>query len=252
MSRDPRVVPNPLAAPATTAAPELVEELFRHPREGACAYKLLTVRGWTGQLVTNVLFRVRYVGDDLYTEAEYRVLTPVAGLDEAIERVMSDPWRRFDSWVRLFFSVPLVAAAAPLRTVRRFVEGMDEKSVSLARAWDAQHNRFYDRGGSASVRALVGESFDGAARYRVYLEYLDREMYLKVIERQLVEGLADALDSFGVDSSVFRSRSSVIYNSGVIVGGATINGENVSIGNQSIAAQVKDAVGSAVRRVTDG
>ena len=181
------------------------------------------------------------------------MLTPVGGLEQAQERLTADPWHLFAGWARTFLSVPFLVATAPLRVIRQFIEWMDEQTASGREGWDARRNAFYDRGGSDSVRQLVGESSDGVARYRVYLEYLDREMHLRVIERRLVEEFAIALDAFGVDTTAFRGRSSVIYNSGVMVSGATIKGENVAIGNQaSITTQIKDAVSALAQRATSG
>ncbi len=62
---------------------------------------------------------------------------------------------------------------------------------------------------------------------------LDKEMYVKTIERQLLESIINFLDSKNIDTADLKKRQETILNNGVIVSGGTI--ESLAFGEKAKA-----------------
>ena len=62
---------------------------------------------------------------------------------------------------------------------------------------------------------------------------LDKEMYVKIIERQLLDSITNFLDTRNIDTTDLKSRQNAIQNSNVIVSGNTIQGSNVAFGDRA-------------------
>jgi hypothetical protein len=59
---------------------------------------------------------------------------------------------------------------------------------------------------------------------------LDKEMYVKVFEKQLLFAVKGFLDAHNIDTSDIQERQTTILNSGVIVQGGEINAEALAVG----------------------
>jgi hypothetical protein len=59
---------------------------------------------------------------------------------------------------------------------------------------------------------------------------LDKEMYVKIFEKQLLVAIKDFLDAHNIDTSDIKERQTTILNSGVIVQGGEVKAEALSVG----------------------
>jgi hypothetical protein len=72
--------------------------------------------------------------------------------------------------------------------------------------------------------------------YRRYFQYLDKEMYVKIIERQFLESIVEFLDVRNIDTSDLKRRQETILNNGVIVSGGAFTAGNLAVGAQAKAS----------------
>ena len=92
----------------------------------------------------------------------------------------------------------------------------------------------YDYGSTTSIRESVAQT-----KYLQHFQYLDKEMHYKTIEKRILNGLSDFLESKGIDTSDFKDRETSIINSGVIVTGGSVSGENIAVGKKSTIKSTK-------------
>jgi hypothetical protein len=86
----------------------------------------------------------------------------------------------------------------------------------------------FDYGAVASVR---GEA--SALEYQRYFQKLDKEMYMKILERKILDGIIEFLDMRNIDTSDLKERQTTILNSGGIVSGGSIPTENLAVGERA-------------------
>jgi hypothetical protein len=86
----------------------------------------------------------------------------------------------------------------------------------------------FNYGAFISIRELASSGL-----YSQYFQKLDKEMYMKIIEREIFDALINFLDSKNIDTSELKERSNVIYNSGLILSGGSINATNLAVGNEA-------------------
>jgi hypothetical protein len=108
-----------------------------------------------------------------------------------------------------------------------------------------RENPVFDYGASTSIRELAASSL-----YSHYFQKLDKEMYLKLIEHQILDSITDFLDAHNIDTSDLRSRQNTILNNGVIVTGGSVDAQNLTVGERakSVVNNMTQAV-SSVRGV---
>lgn len=69
--------------------------------------------------------------------------------------------------------------------------------------------------------------------YQRFFQKLDQEMYLKIIERRIVDSLSNFLASKNIDTSDFKDARSTILNHGIIVDGGSLQAENIAVGKRA-------------------
>jgi hypothetical protein len=88
-----------------------------------------------------------------------------------------------------------------------------------------KENPVFNYGSITSIRENVSNT-----RYRQYFQFLDQDMYLKVIESAVLDGIVEFLDSKNIDTSELKNRQSQILNEGIIISGGEINAKNLAVG----------------------
>ena len=101
----------------------------------------------------------------------------------------------------------------------------------------------FDYGASTSIRELAASNL-----YSHYFQKLDKEMYLKLIERQILDSIINFLDAHNIDTSDLRARQDTILNNGVIVTGGSVEAQNLTVGER--AKSVMNNMTQAVSSVT--
>lgn len=72
--------------------------------------------------------------------------------------------------------------------------------------------------------------------YRRYFQKLDKEMHLKILERQILDTIVRFLDARNIDTSDLKERQTTILNNGLVVSGSgSIQAESLAVGPQAQA-----------------
>ena len=231
--RDDRtLLPDALRRPATSVPPEDVAAAVGQAGEAVRHYKVIRVTGWGGELVLSIFLRFMKVERSLFAEACYFLLPPLNAACHAADRVQPSPSGRDN--LRLLWeciqATPLLWIRAPLEIVRVL-------TAPLRHGWRARRLRRqaaaapdFDYGARASVRDV-----QKSGHYHQYFQQLDRDMYAKVIERQVLDSLLNFLEAHDVDTSEMRQRESTILNNGVMMSGGQFQADNVAVGTQARA-----------------
>ncbi|MBF0608213.1 MAG: hypothetical protein HQL61_11775 [Magnetococcales bacterium] len=64
---------------------------------------------------------------------------------------------------------------------------------------------------------------------------LDKEMYVKVLEREIIDSIADFLDKHNIDTSDFKDKATAIVNNGIFVQGGNIQANAIAVGAKAKA-----------------
>lgn len=244
IKEDRRFLPDAMRRPATGVSADVMREFANTPTEAIRHYKCITVTYWQGELVFSVFLRFVRISKSLFAECSYYMLPPLKPEYHRIDSLTpTTAWTRYARMmIEAGFLAPFAWLAAPFTIFNR-------STASLLRGWtDAATRRrinqdnAFDFGCRRSLREEVQ-----ADRYRQYFQVLDRSMYQKLLERQLLDAIVAFLDARNVDTSDLAERQNAILNSGVIVMGGVAAGGDLTLGQNIV-----NRISRTVRRLGEG
>lgn len=238
---DARFLSDPLAKPTYRvdeqtmrfAMLEQEEKQLRH-------YRCIRVVDWSGELVLSIFLRFSRLSHNLFVEASYFLLTPISEGYRTVDTLCPD--RTFAELsataVGAAVKAPFLCLFAPLAVVARGMKRYTSWSEGRKQDEMIRHNPAFDYGASFSFRQWASGN-----EYRRYFQRLDKEMYLKVLEKNILDSIITFLEEKDVDVSELKQRQTMILNQGVILSGGSMSAENLSVG---LGAKVENAA----RKVT--
>jgi hypothetical protein len=251
--REEKFLPDLMERPRTRIEPSAIEEYVTHPSSQARHYQTFRLVDWSGELILSVFLRTAKTGHNLFIEASYCLLVPV---DETHRRVDSmNPVPSWRDWVRML-SLSM-AKTAFIWVVWPFY--MFDLIAHPVRAWlherevrnMIRENPAFNHGAATSLREMTCTS----NLYRRYFQKLDKEMYTKILESQILDCIVHFLDERNIDTSELKEAQTRIINSGIIVsGGSSVTADTVAAG-RSTAVSAKGAVKfmqGLARRTSEG
>ena len=196
-------------------------------------YKCIQRVDWGGELVISVFLRFRKTKDYLYSEASYFVAPPLKREYYAIDQFPATlTLRRFSQiFVTSLVATPLLWIAAPFRLTSALCLPIVRWQHGRAERSEIRNNRRFNYGATSSIRDLAG-----SMQYRDFFQRLDKEMTLKLVEKEILDATIDFLDAHDIDTSELRERQSMILNNGVIMSGGTVQAETIAMGGRARAA----------------
>jgi hypothetical protein len=212
-----------------------LRELVRTPERVNRVYRCIRIYGWDGEYVVSIYLNFSRTGRGLFAEARYFLLLPAKPEYLHADRLPTRsaaglllheaPAALLPTAKLMFTAIPRVTGN--LRDLRRPVMAAKRPSG-------------VNYGATTSLRELVQ-----ANMYRRYFQQLDREMTSKIVERQILDSIAQFLRERNIDTSELEERQTAILNNGLIVSGGTFNAESVAVG--SGAQSLLSRLGAAVR-----
>ena len=70
-----------------------------------------------------------------------------------------------------------------------------------------------------------------------YFQKLDKEMYVKLLDRTLLDAVVEFLDAHGVDTGGSAERRETIINHGIMVPGGSVHAHNLAVGHKRLHLQ---------------
>jgi hypothetical protein len=228
---DPRFLPNLLDRPLTKISQDVVEGFVNNPSTEVRHYKQIRVVDWGGELVLSIFLRLAKTGRNLFIETNFCLLTPVNQGYQNVDAM--DPQPGLGAWIETGFASAVRAVAIGLfwpflLAAKAMIHHKKWEGEALSRKV-IRKNPTFDRGAVSSVREDAG-----SREYQRYFQKLDKEMYVKILEPQIIDAIVRFLDRKGIETTDLKERRTTILNSGVIVSGTmSVQGDTVAIGGQA-------------------
>jgi hypothetical protein len=237
--RDDRVLlPDIAARPVADVGPETMEGFIRTPTHRARHYRCFRVVDWRGELVVTLFLRFAVGNGRLFAELSRFVLPPLrpefrridalaheSSLRQAFTLAQRSFWLTFPLGVR-----SLLTPVRPLLRVQR--RAKSERQV--------RRDYFFDYG---SRRSALDRA--RSTQYTRYFQKLDKEMYVKLFDRTLLDAIVEFLDEHDVETSELAERRETIINHGIMVPGGSVQAHNVAVGE---GATIVDRLRSSVTK----
>jgi hypothetical protein len=226
------LLPNELAHPVQNISTIYKEAVMNNSVRDARFYKVFQIIDWEGDLILSTFFRLQKDEKTLFIENNYFLIPPIKEEFKAIDTVKVHSGIKyyfvwlgelfFRTFIHTIWSIIKVSGYA-MEKVNEIFESEKSAMLKLVRS-----SPDFDYGASTSIREEVSQP-----NYAQYFQKLDKERYLKTIEKRLFNLIGDFLDEKNIDSSEFKEREIGILNHGVIITGGKLISENITVGKKS-------------------
>ena len=225
---DKRFLSDPLGRPRYRQEELTVRNAMFGPQEKQVRHdRCVRVVDWSGELVLSIFLRFSKLGHNLFVESSYFLLTPVAERFRAVDAM--SPYfnlgRFIKSIVATAITTPFVTLWAPFELLGRIFGKFHRWSAHREEDALIRENPTFDYGAAFSFRQWAS-----ANEYRRYFQRLDKEMYFKILEKNILDSILTFLEEHDVDVSELKQRQNMILNQGVIVSGGNMTTQSMSVG----------------------
>ena len=230
------ILPNILMRPITKVEDSFLNYFVENNDHSIRYYKCIRVIDWKGELILSIFLRFSKIGSNLFIEAHHKLLLPLIDYYRQFDKFKSVPSFKdiinliidafFSSLITLIMLITIILF--PLYIFYKLIYVFEKDQKLGEKEKDIKSNSQFNYGVAASLRERISQN-----QYQRYFQQLDQEMYLKVIERRIIDGLLKFLDSKNIDTSDFKETKSTILNHGVMVSGGSIEAQNLTVGNEA-------------------
>jgi hypothetical protein len=233
---DKRFLSHPFSKPYAVVSKEVVDQVRDNPTQSVRYYQCVRTLQFSGDIVLSIYLRLWKVGQSLFIESSYYVLPPIDKKYRKVDEYAPRP-ANLQTWLRRIWVFPVSYIITPFVLLRSLFTFLYEILYPMAK-WLVQLTfkllirevPMYDYGIKTSIREMVSSN-----KYDQFFQKLDTEMYLKVVERQILDSLIDFLKSHNIDTSELKEREASILNHGLIMYGGSIRAETLAIGKKASA-----------------
>jgi hypothetical protein len=229
IQNNPRLLPDRLKPPPTSADRDLLTDAALHPTSEARTYVCVEMPGWQGQLVVTLFIRAVHTGDSLYLDWTFQVLPPLDDVFLMIDRFYEQSsYRQFTSSMRLGLRETASALfQSPRQALRTWRQPHLAERHRTQQAKAIEKGYVFDYGARRSIR----EDACGRRR-RHYFLARDEFMYMLLAQQTLTRAVEIFLSDHNVDLGQFKDQVKVIFDNSIKVGDIS-NSAGVTIGNNS-------------------
>lgn len=220
---DPALLPDIVGRPVNAVSEDELARFVAHPTHRVRHYKCVRVIDWRGELVVSMFLRFALENGRLFAELSRFLLPPlkpnfrrVDGIDPelSLRDVLAMLGRASAATLALWLRSP-ASVIRPLRRARH-------RARELRRV---KRDPLFDYGAPATALDRARST-----QYSRYFQKLDREMYVKVLERTILDSLVEFLDARDIDTTELSERRETIINNGIMVPGGSVEAHNVAVG----------------------
>jgi hypothetical protein len=232
---DRSLLPDPLARPVWNLPEEELERFIHASTHRIRHYKCIRVMDWRGELVVSLFLRFSIRNGRLFCELSHFLLAPLKAELHRIDGMGARLELRhvLEIVTQSLFMTPGLSLRSVLRLI--FMPFSHRKRAKRTR--QVERDPFFDYGAACTALDRARST-----QYSRYFQRLDKEMYVKVLERTVLDTITDVLDRHGVDTDELAERRSTIINQGIMMsGGSSIQGGNLAVGNEARAGIINRA-----------
>ena len=243
---DEQFLPEVLDRPHTKIDSTAMAGYVANPSTTARHYQNFRLVDWSGELILNAFLRASQAAHSLFVEVTYCLLVPV---DEQYRRVDSmNPAPTWRDWLRLLVVSGLKAIFIWPVWLHYFIQLVNRPIAKWFHHREMRkmvlENPAYDHGAVSSLR----EQASSSGLYRHYFQKLDKEMYMKILEGQILDTIIRFLADRNIDTSDLKETQTRIINSGIIVsGGGSVEANTLAVGRGSTAVTQDSAAKSGIK-----
>ncbi len=233
----PHLVPKPRRAPRAQIPDTVLTNVLLNPTGYARTYLCFEKSAWGGQFVFSYLVRAQILRNrTLFVEGAALAMLPLADSFCAAERIPVETSARISYCLRsLVPDLPVALFGRHLAGLVRAVAGRGSAEGPQPTP-GTDKDVVVDYGTINSIRALAATE-----KMPWYFVSVDEEMYLKVLQRRILENTVRFLREHGVDTSEFerqqtkiisRTHFGNVLNIGNVSGSGNVFGDNARVTNQ--------------------
>lgn len=243
---DKRFLDHPLACPHNRVTPEVMKQaMIEQTEQKLRHYRCIRVLDWNGEQVLSIFLRFSKLSHNLFVEASYFLLTPVGDRFRKVDSL--DPRmtfrRAFETTLLAALAAPFLTVLAPFALLQRAMEILQASSRRGREEKLILEDPSFDYGAALSCRQWASPHL-----YRRYFQKLDKEMYFKVLEKNVLDSVLTFLEENNVDVSELKQRQAMILNNGVIVSGGSMTTGNLAVGEGANIDNLKQKVTNIAAR----
>jgi len=242
LREDTRFLANPYTKPYNRVEQEIIEKYIGIADENIRHYECIRIHSWKDELILSIFFRITKINQNLFIETRFFLLTPLNDLYSQIDNILAYPTfkiRMAELQASAFISIFLLAFS-PFIIASYIFSPLSRWSSNRAIRKLIKNNLNFNYGAITNLR----ES-QSSAVYKKYFQKLDKDMHMKIFEKQLLDYIVQFLDSKNIDTSELKERQTTILNNGVILSGGAIKTESFAVGEK--AKSVFKRFGSGMR-----
>jgi hypothetical protein len=222
--RDDRaLLPSPTGRPSSSVSDDELRRLMVVPTHRLRHYTCIRVTDWRGQLVLSLYLRFAVANGRLFCELSDFLLLPLKPELHRSDGISPEP--ELGDLVQLAWRAlmlaPLLWLRSPVAVLRPLLR--PRRRARLLRL--VERNAFFDYGATITELDRV-RSQD----YSRYFQKLDKTMYVKVLERTILDSIVDVLDAHNIDTGEIVERRSTIINNGIMAPGGSVKADNIAVG----------------------
>ena len=247
---DRRFLDAPLSRPTVNVDPRVIKSAMEESSQQLRHYRCIRVTDWSGELVLSIFLRFYKLGHNLFVETNNFLLTP---LHEEFRSVDSMPLQLslkqlFGYLVYSLFIANFLLVVSPLVILGRLQRNLERWRERRAERKSILENSIFDYGARVSIRQWTSSGF-----YRRYFQKLDKEMYFKILEKNILDSILTFLEERDVDISDLKQRQTTILNNGVMMSGGSIKTESLAVGERakSVAGKISKAASKVMTTAVD-
>ncbi len=189
-------------------------------------YKWIILYDWNGEIVLSFFLRISRRGvRNLFFEFNTYLMPPlhesfhladrvVETSTERLARIAAQQKMNANTWQKSFRELVVSGSKKEVEELRKELDG----------------NLRYNYGVAQSIREYVS-----AKGYTRFFQLMDKEMYVKIIEKEIFRAINKFLEDHHVNIEDLRSKQSFIINQGIMVQG-NVSGEGIAIGSGAQAS----------------
>ena len=196
-------------------------------------YKWIRIHDWKDELVFSYFLRTVVKGENLFIELSRFLLTPIADGYRQVDALKPIGWEMMLGTGLLSLIIapflPIYTNLVLLSKIPEFINntfGLKDRK----RQGEIKNNPLFNYGATKSVRELLSSQ-----KFRHYFQKLDREMYIKILDREILDTLVEFLDEHNIDTSQMQAEKTTILNNGVIVQGGNVQAQSLAVGTSAQA-----------------
>jgi hypothetical protein len=243
---DKSILPDPFVRPVQSLAPDIVHHYIINSDFRIRHYKWFTIHDWGNELVFSLFLRFSMRGSNLFVDVSRFLLTPLADEYHQIDTLASNKRQEV---AKLLLTCLVAGPLASLGAlIILLVHAQDWLSKNLGLGEQSirrtiENDPLYNYGAFSSLRQAMS-----SARYLNYFQKLDQEMYVKVLDRQILDTIVAFLDDHHVDTSELKAQQTTILNSGILVQRGNVQAQSVAVGAGSQAMTTAQPTESSEQR----